>query len=173
MGGLEIKSSRVHLQNRWLTLRENAYELPGGVTLDSYWIVEKPSYVVVVGSSGDELVMIREYRPGSGKMHLSFPAGFIDDGETPLEAAVREFREETGYEATNARLVAVMDAQAGWLKVACHVVVVDVGEAVGAVDVEVEEVLLVSWAEALAKVCSGEISEMHTVAGFFLAREGR
>ena len=169
----KLKNSRVHLENRWLTLRENDYELPDGKRLDSYWIVEKPSYVLVVGARGEELVMIREYRPGSGKMHLSFPAGFIDDGETALEAAVREFREETGYDAANARVIGVMDAQAAWLKVKCHVVVVDVGEAVGAVDVEIEEVLLVSWAEALAKVISGEISEMHTVAGFFLAREGR
>lgn len=169
----KLKNSRVHLENRWLTLRENAYELPDGATLDSYWIVEKPAYVLAVGERAGRLVMIREYRPGSGKMHLSFPAGFIDAGETAVEAAVREFREETGYSAANPRLIAVMDAQAGWLKVACHVVVVDVGELVGAVDVEIEEVLWVSWEEALAKVIGGEITEMHTVAGFFLAREGR
>jgi len=167
----KLKSSRVHLQNRWLTLRENAYELPDGTRLDSYWIVEKPSYVVVVGERDGQLVMIREYRPGSGKMHLSFPAGFIDEGETPEQAATREFREETGYGAANARLIGVMDAQAGWLKVACHVVLFDVSETAGAVDVEIEEVLLVSWEEALSKVLGGEITEMHTVAGCFLARE--
>ena len=167
----KLKSSRLHLENRWLTLRENDYELPGGRRLDSYWIVEKPPYVLVVGERDGQLAMVREFRPGSGKMHLSFPAGFIDDGETPLEAAVREFREETGYAATNARLIGVMDAQAAWLRVACHVVLVDAGELAGAVDVEIEEVLWMSWAEALDKVMNGEITEMHSVAGYFLARE--
>lgn len=163
----------MHLENRWLTLRENDYELPGGKRLASYWIVEKPSYVLVVGERAGELAMVREYRPGSGKMHLSFPAGFIDDGETPEQAALREFREETGFAATNARVIGVMDAQAAWLKVACHVVLVDAGEKTGAVDEEIEEMLWVSWGDALLKILGGEITEMHSVAGFFLARENR
>ncbi|KAH9040443.1 NUDIX hydrolase domain-like protein [Lactarius pseudohatsudake] len=44
-------------------------------------------------------VIIEQYRPPIGKFIVELPAGLIDDGETPEQAAIRELREETGYEA--------------------------------------------------------------------------
>lgn len=44
-----------------------------------------------------ELVMIRQFRHGTRCVELEIPAGIIESGESPLEAAVRELREETGY----------------------------------------------------------------------------
>ncbi len=169
----KLLHSRLHLENRWLTLRENDYELPGGKRLSSYWLVEKPSYVLVIGESRKGLVLVREYRPGSGKMHLSFPAGFIDAGETPEEAALREFREETGFHAANARLLAVFDAQAAWLNARCHVVYVEASDRpeVTAVDAEIDAVMVMDWDQVLEKVRAGEITEMHSVAGFYTARD--
>ena len=38
-----------------------------------------------------------QYRHGTGKIALEFPAGIIDKGETPKEAAIRELQEECGY----------------------------------------------------------------------------
>lgn len=44
-----------------------------------------------------KLILIRQFRPPTGKTVLEFPAGLVDPGETFEEAAVRELREETGY----------------------------------------------------------------------------
>lgn len=169
----KLLDSRLHLANRWLTLHENQYELPGGKQLPSYWVIEKPSYVLVVGESARGLLLVREFRPGSGKMHLSFPAGFIDDGETPEQAALREFREETGYEARHPRVLGRFDAQAAWLRCTCTVVYVEASHEpeTGEVDTEIESVEVRTWAETLADVRSGTISEMHSVAGFYLVRD--
>lgn len=46
----------------------------------------------------DELILVRQFRPPTGKMMLEFPAGLIDPGESPVEAATRELYEETGYQ---------------------------------------------------------------------------
>jgi ADP-ribose pyrophosphatase len=44
-------------------------------------------------------VVIEQYRPPIDKFVIELPAGLIDEGETPEQAAVREFQEETGFKA--------------------------------------------------------------------------
>lgn len=65
--------------------------------------------VVVYDRSLQQLMLIRQFRVhthlrGQGWM-IELPAGLIDPGETPLEAALREVAEETGYEAADASLI--------------------------------------------------------------------
>jgi len=44
-------------------------------------------------------IVIEQYRPPIGKYIIELPAGLIDEGETPEQAAFRELEEETGYTA--------------------------------------------------------------------------
>lgn len=162
----------MHLQNEWLTLRENDYELPNGKRLTSYWLVEKPEYVLVIGrTSMGSLILIREFRPGNGEVLLSFPAGIIDPGEDPATAAVREFREETGWEASAPRYLGVLKPQPGWLHTSCHIYLVDACQppAPLPVDAEIESVEVHPWDDVRRMVRDGSIREMHSVAGFYLA----
>jgi len=44
-------------------------------------------------------LLVRQFRPPMGCETVELPAGLIDEGETAVQAAVRELREETGYSA--------------------------------------------------------------------------
>lgn len=46
----------------------------------------------------NEYILVRQFRPPTGKYVIEFPAGLIDPGETPQDSAPRELYEETGYE---------------------------------------------------------------------------
>ncbi len=52
--------------------------------------------VVPITEQGD-LLLVREYAAGTERYELGFPKGLIDPGETPIEAADRELKEEIGF----------------------------------------------------------------------------
>ncbi|HEY5042757.1 MAG TPA: NUDIX hydrolase [Verrucomicrobiae bacterium] len=72
-----------------------------------FFVLDSVNWVNVVAVTPDQkLVMVQQYRCGSGTVELEIPGGMMDANETdPVATAVRELREETGYEGENARLL--------------------------------------------------------------------
>lgn len=52
---------------------------------------------VIAITDESRFVLEKQYRHGLGKTCYEIPAGVIEEGESPLEAAKRELQEETGY----------------------------------------------------------------------------
>jgi ADP-ribose pyrophosphatase len=63
-------------------------------------IVEHQPSVGILPVIGDHVILITQYRHATGKTLLEIPAGKIEKGETPRQAAVREMDEEIGYKGT-------------------------------------------------------------------------
>tara|TARA_B100000749_G_scaffold246891_1_gene210047 strand:+ start:2492 stop:3166 length:675 start_codon:yes stop_codon:yes gene_type:complete len=61
-------------------------------------VLESVDWINVVALTEDgRSVMVEQYRFGVGSCTLETPGGMVDSGETPLQAAQRELKEETGY----------------------------------------------------------------------------
>lgn len=61
--------------------------------------------VVLPITDDNKVIMVQEPRTPIGQVILALPAGMIEPGEKPEDAAVRELEEETGYLASNAEFM--------------------------------------------------------------------
>jgi ADP-ribose pyrophosphatase len=59
-------------------------------------VVHGPAVAIVAVDREDRVVLVRQERVPAGGKVLELPAGGVEDGESPLESAQRELREETG-----------------------------------------------------------------------------
>lgn len=66
----------------------------------SFFVLENPDWVNVIAVTKDQqIVLIEQFRHGTGEIITEIPGGMIDDGEDHERAARRELLEETGYTA--------------------------------------------------------------------------
>ncbi len=98
---MQVINKNTLFQGRFLELKELQYEDAAGA-LRKWESCDRvnsfsAAFICAVVVPGDELVLIRQFRPPAGKLVLEFPAGLIDPGETPEQTAIRELYEETGY----------------------------------------------------------------------------
>ena len=92
-----LKSEKIY-KGAIINLRRDKVTVQGGTSYRE--IIEHNGGAVIAALTEDKkLVMVRQYRKPADKVMLEVPAGKIDPGEQPLDAAVRELKEETGYTA--------------------------------------------------------------------------
>ncbi len=101
-----VRQSRVLLDRPWLRLREDHVVLPSGHEIEQFHVVDTRNWVAVLALTGQgQIVIVDQYRHGLGRVSRELPAGVIDAGETPRQAAERELLEETGYAAGDWQLL--------------------------------------------------------------------
>lgn len=92
-----------------------------------------------------QLVMIRQFRFGSGQVELEVPGGAIEKGELPLAAGLRELLEETGYAGNNGRIIGKVNPNPALQDNWCYTVLVEEAERVANQQMdEMEEIEVVT-----------------------------
>ena len=94
-----LKSERIY-EGAIINLRRDKVTVQHGTSYRE--IVEHNGGAVLAAvTDRGRLVMVRQFRKPAERVMLEVPAGKIDPGEKPEEAAVRELKEETGYTIHN------------------------------------------------------------------------
>ncbi|AJF25257.1 MULTISPECIES: NUDIX hydrolase [unclassified Haloarcula] len=110
-----IVESEREYETGWYTGGYDRVRQPDGSEKDYYW-AELPDAAVVVATTGNELVMVDQYRPTIREQCLELPAGIVEDDESYTAAGARELREETGFEAAGVSLIEEFSCSTGVLR---------------------------------------------------------
>ncbi|MDR1272239.1 MAG: NUDIX hydrolase [Clostridiales Family XIII bacterium] len=136
-------------------------------------IVEHNGGVVILGVTGEgRIPMVRQYRKATESVMFELPAGKLEKGEDPHEAAAREFREETGYTAGEIVPVNSFWPTVGFCTEVLHLYFAS-GLVPGECDLDDNEAIDVEEyypEELYAMVRRGEITDGKTLTGLLMYR---
>lgn len=171
----KLVSSKMALDNKWFKIRQDGIKLPNGKIIDDYfvWLYGDVVLVVLMTEKG-EFVLVKQYKHGAGEFVIEFPAGVVDKGETPEEAAHREVAEETGYSFKDLKLLTTVHANP--TKAIGKIFIYLAKNAVKNKEMRLDEtedieVLIINKNEIAKMIESGEICTADSITGFFLALE--
>jgi ADP-ribose pyrophosphatase len=137
-----------------------------------FFVIDSVNWVNVIALTPErQLVMIGQYRHGSGTVELEIPGGMIDPRDSsPAAAGIRELREETGYAGENAHIIGEVFPNPAIMSNTCFTVMVDNCRCLHPVEFDHGEDLvtrLVPIAEVPQLVAAGKIKHSLVIAALY------
>jgi ADP-ribose pyrophosphatase len=142
---------------------------PNGREAD-FAIIRHPGASAVIPYLSDpagedpQILLLRQYRYAADGYLYEVPAGRLDPGESPLDCARRELREETGCTASRVEALCSMLMTPGYTDERIHFFIatgITRGEAAREED-EFAETVVLPLSRALAMIEQGEIEDAKT-----------
>jgi ADP-ribose pyrophosphatase len=168
----ELLKSESTYTGRAFSVRRDHLLTPSGDTV-KYDIIEHIGSVSIVPvDENGQIYFVRQYRHAAQMDLLELPAGTLEPGEPPEEAALREIREEIGMAAKNIREIGSFYLAPGYSTELMHVFLAR-GLTHDPLDPDADEYLSVEKlpvAAALQLAESGQMQDAKSMAALFLAR---
>lgn len=114
----KVKDTHIKLNTPWFNLLEKTVLVERNDTevQEKYYSISADDYVCVLAVTKEgDFILVQQYRPAVEDVTMELPAGHVENGETPLEAAKRELYEETGYLTEDIKFLGCLDPDTGRL----------------------------------------------------------
>lgn len=161
-------ASRPLAECRIFNLHESSSVSPMTGNEHQFYYIQTADWVNIVPMTDDnEIVCIRQYRHGNETITIEIPGGMVDPGEDPAVSAVRECREETGYECGEVQSLGVLAPNPALFDNRLHTYVARGAKPVGEIQntsTEKTEVILIPLSKIPDMLMSGEIDHALVVA---------
>lgn len=161
-----MKSTKI-FDGKVLQLRVDTVEMEGQKYTKREIVERQPAVGIIAITEDDEIILIKQYRKAIDKEIYEIPAGMVDFGEEPQKAALRELKEETGYDAEKSEYLLETYSSPGFTNEKLFIFYAD-GLTEGDQDLDEFEHLSVEkvkFEEALKLISFGEITDSKSVAG--------
>jgi ADP-ribose pyrophosphatase len=112
---MKLLSSEKLLETPIFTVTQDQAIDPDGFEIKRAIVQHGGSAVMMPIDDRNRILLVRQYRLPARASLWEIPAGRVDKGETVLQAAKRELREETGYKARTWTKLASFYASPGFL----------------------------------------------------------
>jgi ADP-ribose pyrophosphatase len=155
-----------------VTLRLKRLPQADGTTHLREIVEHAPGAAVVAVDGAGQVLLVRQLRPAVGRRLLELPAGLVDPGEAPIDAARRELEEETGFTAELLEPLVSFYTSPGFTTELIHVFVASgLRELSAHQDAEEDiEVVRLPLEHAIRLVLDAELSDAKTVSGLLAYR---
>ncbi|WP_309118737.1 NUDIX hydrolase [Paenibacillus sp.] len=161
-------STKPIFQGKIISLQVDEVALPNGGTATRE-IVKHPGAVAVIADVDGKLLVVEQYRKPLERLQIEIPAGKLDGGEDPAQAAARELREETGYACERVTLLHSMATSPGFADEVIHIYVAEglrAGEAAPDED-EFLNAFALTPEEASQAIAKGRICDAKTLLAVY------
>ena len=167
---MNVISSKEVLSNKLFRVVDEVATDPSGFEIHRHIVRHPGSAVMMAVDDEDRVLLVKQFRLPAQKEMWELPAGRIDPGEGPEEAAKRELREETGYEAKTWTLLTSFWASPGYVDEKMNLFLAEHLTAGKAEPMEDERIELAWFGkdELLQMIRGGEIQDGKTLVGYFL-----
>lgn len=163
----KMVNTRKVFEGKIFDIKVDDITLPDGRAAEREILLHPGGVVILPITNDGKIILVKQYRYAVGKTLLEIPAGKLEKGEDPTEAAVRELEEETGCRAVKIRKFGNLVPVAGYSSEIMHGYICEDMEDTMEQKLDEDEfieIVKLPIEEVKEKILSGEIQDGKTVA---------